>query len=477
MATPCAKPPVLYRARDPQASDLWRLIDQHFNTFQQVYDERYQAKYGYWRPIIEQSVTAYLKCGDLQEGFARVRCTDCKHEMFVAFSCKQRCTCPSCHQKRTLLTGIHVSEDVCAPVAHRQVVFTIPKRLRIHARFDRKLLGKLSSCAWTCIKSEVQRMLNREDVVPGMIAAIQTFGQLAQWNPHIHSLISCGAYTPDGEFLELPEFDMDSLLLAWQEAVFVLYLAEGKIEPEVVENMRSWEHSGFSVDQSVLLQTGDHAGIERLVQYMVRCPFSLSRLVKVTDTGQVVYKAEKDACQAFPDPQSTNLTAGAKRNFQILSPLDFLAEFTQHIPPKGSHTIRYFGFYSNKSRGMRKKAEESAEPSSQDNASDLPPARCSRTWAMLIKRVYEIDPMVCSQCGGEMKIVSFIDPPQNSVIEKILRHCGLWQMSSPRGPPEVDGLVLELDAPTQTAQLTLLTKSRESQELTYVDIDTFLTTF
>ncbi|MBC8871334.1 MAG: transposase [Planctomycetes bacterium] len=44
---------------------------------------------------------------------------------------------------------------------------------------------------------------------------------------------------------------------------------------------------------------------------------------------------------------------GAKRNFQILPPLDFLAEFTQHIPPKGAHLIRYYGYYSNKSRGMR----------------------------------------------------------------------------------------------------------------------------
>jgi len=76
--------------------------------------------------------------------------------------------------------------------------------------------------------------------------------------------------------LELPEFDMERLLDAWQDAVFGLYLAEEKIEPEVVENMRSWEHSGFSVDQSVLLPAGDQAGIERLVQYMTRCPFSLS---------------------------------------------------------------------------------------------------------------------------------------------------------------------------------------------------------
>ncbi|MFV1967669.1 MAG: transposase zinc-binding domain-containing protein [Pirellulaceae bacterium] len=81
MAPPCVKPPTLYRPRDPQASDLWRLMDPFFETFQQVYDARFQAKYGYcyWRPVIERSVQAFLKCGDLQEGFARVRCPDCKH--------------------------------------------------------------------------------------------------------------------------------------------------------------------------------------------------------------------------------------------------------------------------------------------------------------------------------------------------------------------------------------------------------------
>ena len=53
-------------------------------------------------------------------------------------------------------------------------------------------------------------------------------------------MVTCGAFTPYGDFIELPEFDIDRLLVAWQEAVFALYLNEGKIEPEVVENMRSW---------------------------------------------------------------------------------------------------------------------------------------------------------------------------------------------------------------------------------------------
>ncbi|MFV1967674.1 MAG: transposase [Pirellulaceae bacterium] len=118
---------------------------------------------------------------------------------------------------------------------------------------------------------------------PGMIGAIPTFGELLQWHPHVHALVTCGAFTPEGEFLELPEFDIERLQDVWQEAVFALYLAEGKIEPEVVENMRSWHGhcrtamvGGFRVDPSVFLPAGDQQGIERLVRYRTRCPFSLS---------------------------------------------------------------------------------------------------------------------------------------------------------------------------------------------------------
>ena len=48
--------PPLYRPRDPRASDPWRLMDRHFETFQRVYDARFQAKYGYWRPVVDCSV-------------------------------------------------------------------------------------------------------------------------------------------------------------------------------------------------------------------------------------------------------------------------------------------------------------------------------------------------------------------------------------------------------------------------------------
>jgi len=50
-----------------------------------------------------------------------------------------------------------------------------------------------------------------------------------------------------------------------------------------------------------------------------------------------------------------------------------------------------------------------------------------RRWSHLIKKVYETDPLTCPKCHGEMRIISFIDPPE--VIKKILEHLGLWEES------------------------------------------------
>jgi hypothetical protein len=96
---------------------------------------------------------------------------------------------------------------------------------------------------------------------------------------------------------------------------------------------------------------------------------------------------------------------------------------------------------------------------------------------MLIKRICEVDPLSCPECGGQMKVVAFIEPPQTDVIEEILQHCGLWHSSSPRAPPDVEGLVLELDAAYSASSIDSLDQADASQELTYVDIDTFLASF
>jgi len=206
-----------------------------------------------------------------------------------------RCLCPSCHQKRTLLAADNIADSVCAPVPHRQLVFTIPKRLRIYCRLDRQLLGELARAAWLTVVEVYRQMLHRDDVTPAMVAGIQTFGELIHYHPHIHAIATDGAFASDGTFLCLPKSDSQRLLPAWQTKIFELLLATGKIEQQTVDEMRLWPHSGFSVDNSVSLPPHDTAALQRLAQYILRCPFYLARVVRLTDDGSVIYRAKTTA--------------------------------------------------------------------------------------------------------------------------------------------------------------------------------------
>ncbi|MFP4686949.1 MAG: transposase [bacterium] len=85
------------------------------------------------------------------------------------------------------------------------------------------------------------------------------------------------------------------------------------------------------------------------------------------------------------------------RNFEVFDPLDFLAQVTQHIPDKGQHLTRYYGWYSNVARGKR--AKTAGEQGSK-TTHVRPATEAHKRWAMLIKQVYEVDPLVCDQPEG-----------------------------------------------------------------------------
>jgi hypothetical protein len=73
--------------------------------------------------------------------------------------------------------------------------------------------------------------------------------------------------------------------------------------------------------------------------------------------------------------------------------------------------VRYYGWYRNASRGKRRKAQ--GENSSRiEEFRDVSTSAAKRAWARLIKQVYEVDPLVCSRCGGAMRILAFIEQPE-----------------------------------------------------------------
>ena len=94
----------------------------------------------------------------------------------VAFRCKGRGFCPSCHARRMAEWSLWLDERLLAPVPHRQVVLTLPKRLRAYFLHDRRRLGLLSQVAARTLRDYVQAAIGEYDAVPGVIACVQTFG-------------------------------------------------------------------------------------------------------------------------------------------------------------------------------------------------------------------------------------------------------------------------------------------------------------
>ena len=127
-----------------------------------------------------------------------------KAVIFKNISCKTRFFCPSCAEKRTLIWGEWVKENVLKNVAHRQLVFTIPKVLRKLFYKDRLLLAELARYAAATILELYGAIFPDNHFRPGIIASTQTFGDLLIWYPHIHCLVTDGTFDPAGNFHLFP---------------------------------------------------------------------------------------------------------------------------------------------------------------------------------------------------------------------------------------------------------------------------------
>jgi hypothetical protein len=93
---------------------------------------------------------------------------------------------------------------------------------------------------------------------------------------------------------------------------------------------------------------------------------------------------------------------------------------TWHIPDPGSHQVRYYGAYANRSRALYRAADEGTLPKPLVGKEAEPRPKCKASWARLIRRVFPCDPLTCLRCGARMRIVAFLTEPR--VIGEILRH-------------------------------------------------------
>jgi hypothetical protein len=95
--------------------------------------------------------------------------------------------------------------------------------------------------------------------------------------------------------------------------------------------------------------------------------------------------------------------------------------------------IRYFGLYANAHRGKVRKSEEATGKLIiiEEDSRKIP----RRGWAEMIRKVYEVDPLVCPKCVGEMKLIAFLS--EFEVVDRVINHLKLVFVATKPPPPRI----------------------------------------
>jgi len=201
--------------------------------------------------------------------------------------------------------------------------------------------------------------------------------------------------------------------------------------------------------------------MENLARYIIRASFSQERMTYISEESKVVYRSKDD------------------KKEKIFDALEWLAAMCSHVPNRGEQMVRYYGYYSNVSRGKRKiQGKDDAIPSilmhveDPDLGENDSSKEYRKNWARLIQKIYEVDPLTC-QCSGEMKVISVIEDEE--VVRKILKHLNLWDVNA-RPPPKAAGppKKIEYGIDYSTSQIPVsdnLSRASRSNEWLYVDVE------
>jgi hypothetical protein len=223
-----------------------------------------------------------------------------------------------------------------------------------------------------------------DDAKPGAAIAVQSFGDFQNFNPHLHVLATDGCFYNDAAFMVFPPPDTVELEKLFRYEVFKMLKAEAKITDCIIESMMNWRHSGFNVYIGKAIWPHNEEGLENLARYIIRASFSQERMT---------YIAANDSSDGVSKVIYQSKDGTSKKTFDAL---DWLAQLVTHIPNKSEQMVRYYGFYSNKSRGLRKKASTDDDvPALIESGASSKEFR--KNWVRLIQKIYNVNPLVCSK--------------------------------------------------------------------------------
>ncbi|MDQ2994766.1 MAG: transposase, partial [Pseudomonadota bacterium] len=415
--------PKIYQRRYPQSTTLYQIVQNYFEDWLANYFlKNNEALPGF----VENEFRDYFKCGILCFGFARARCL-CGTDFIIVFSCKRRGVCPSCNTKNMIATAMHIVEEVLPKLPLRQWVLSLPKWIRYYLARDPSLASQVLRIFIDEIRKQL-KTLSPKNIINaklGAISFIQRFGSSLNLHLHYHCVVMNGIFYEDAQgvlqFSEVEDLgveDADAVQTRVRKRVLSLYKRKGLLTEEDVESIKNWKgNGGFSVNADVCIDSDDRKGAERLLRYCARPAFSgekltaVSRLVENADAVRLLYDVNKNSQQTQPPLNLTATELLDKLAQLILPPRRHRHHYHGVLAPNSQYRSRVTQFANQEFNPDKVSSPEGFEFEVEvdddaiftaEETSEFQPKKSSANWAKLIRKVYEVDPLKCEQCGEVM---------------------------------------------------------------------------
>lgn len=318
-----------------------KIFEDHWNTL----EPSITSNINKYRPYADIEVRKIIDCHNKNLGCSVYECPNCKDIVFVGHTCKSR-LCSSCgyKYKNERVENIMQTAYNCT---HRQIVFTIPKELRLYFFEDFHLINILFESVRNTIYSIFNDYFKRNKTgklikyssrikhTPGFFAFLHTFGRDLKWNPHIHVLIAEIKLGSDGSCRTMNHFDFSALRHRFQKVL--LSLLDKKLNSSKFKKLKSILFTnykdGFYVYAESKKFNNLKSGIEYVTRYCGRVPISENRIINY-DGKNVTF-----SYIAHEDNSYHEVTVSAQ---------EFILLLTRHIVPPQFKIIRYYGFYRRK---------------------------------------------------------------------------------------------------------------------------------
>lgn len=353
------------------------------------------------RPAVRREFSKALLCRTPTLG-AQVYASG-NEEKVVYHTCKGR-ACPSCGHQSTLQWQ-RERWAALPDVPYKGITFTMPDVLWRIFRDNRQLTKALPVLAANLIQTWVR---GKYGLRVGVIAILHTFNGRLEFNSHVHTMVTAGGVRASGTWQSRVYYDRDSLMKYWREGIIRLIraalragLLHTEVDADAMESLLIQQEQRWWSINIQSLGSKEHF-LRYAGRYARRPPIAQRRITQIEERNITFWAKDKKT--------------GRRVELQR-SPKEFIDSWSQHIPERYQHAIRWFGLFAPHTLGKTSKAVFAILGQKQI------PRPIRVPWAISIKRDFGWDPLL-DHSGQRMKLVRIVPPDAFGKIkqEQIKRH-------------------------------------------------------